>query len=214
VVLADLPGLIEGAHAGVGLGFSFLRHIQRTRVLIHLLDGAAEDPLADFSQINTELALYDPDLAAKPQIVAVNKMDLPHARERRETLHSELKRRGYEAFAVSALTRDGTREVLLRAAQLLQETPPPAAMEEKLPLYQAAEDPAAFTIHPEGDGVWRVKGKRIERAAEMTYWELDEAVARFQRILEALGIDKALREAGIQQGDMVRIGKHELEWND
>jgi GTPase len=214
VVLADLPGLIEGAHAGVGLGFSFLRHIQRTRVLIHLLDGGAEDPLADFSQINTELALYDPDLAAKPQIVAVNKMDLPQTRERWESLQAELKRRGYEAFAVSALTRKGTREVLLRAVQMLQEVPPAPTTEEELPVYRPAEDPAAFSVRREADGVWRVNGKRIERAAEMTYWELDEAVARFQRILEALGIYKALREAGIQQGDMVRIGKHELEWND
>jgi GTP-binding protein len=214
VVLADLPGLIEGAHAGIGLGFSFLRHIQRTRVLIHLLDGAAEDPLADFSQINTELALFDADLAVKPQIVAVNKMDLPQAQERWESLQAELKRRGYEAFAVSALTRKGTREVLLRAVQLLQEIPPIATTEEELPVYRPAEDPAAFTIHREADGVWRVNGKRIERAAEMTYWELDEAVARFQRILEALGIYQALRDAGIQQGDMVRIGKHELEWND
>jgi GTP-binding protein len=214
VVLADIPGLIEGAHSGAGLGSSFLRHIQRTRVLIHLLDGAAEDPLADFSQINTELALFDPDLAVKPQIVAVNKMDLPRARERWESLRVELKKRGYEAFAVSALARTGTREVLLRAARLLQEVPPVPAPEEKLPVYRAAEDPAAFSIHREAEGFWLVRGKRIERAAEMTYWDLDEAVARFQRILEALGIDRALREAGIRQGDTVRIGKHELEWND
>jgi GTP-binding protein len=214
LVLADIPGLIEGAHAGIGLGFAFLRHVQRTRVLIHLIDGAGADPLADFSQINTELALFDPDLGRKPQIVAVNKMDLPAARARWEDLRRELRRRGYEAFAVSALVRQGTREVLLRAAQLLREIPPADIADKELPVYRAPEDPGAFAIEHEGDGAWRVRGKRIERAAEMTYWELDEAVARFQRILEALGIYRALVDAGARQGDMVRIGEHELEWND
>lgn len=212
LILADIPGLIEGAHAGVGLGFAFLRHIQRTRVLIHLIDGAGDDPVADFSQINTELALFDPDLARKPQIVAVNKMDLPEARW--ENLRSELQARGYEAFAISALTRQGTREVLFRAAQLLREMPAAPVTEKELPVYRAPEDPTAFTIQREADGGWRVHGKRIERAAEMTYWELDEAVARFQRILEALGIHRALVEAGVRQGDAVRIGGHELEWHD
>jgi len=214
LVLADIPGLIEGAHAGTGLGFTFLRHIQRTRVLIHLLDGAGLDPLADFSQINTELALFDPDLRRKPQLVAVNKMDLPEARERWSALRDELKSRGFEPFAVSALTHQGTREVLYRAMQLLAEVPPAPPEEKELPVYQAAEDPSAFSIEREGDRGWRVKGKRIERAAEMTYWELEEAVARFQRILELVGIYRALQEAGVRPGDMVRIGKHELEWKD
>ncbi len=214
VVLADIPGLIEGAHAGTGLGFAFLRHIQRTRVLIHLLDGAGSDPLADFSQINTELALFDPELRRKPQLVAVNKMDLPEARGRWPALREALRAKGYESFSVSALTRQGTREILYRAAQLLGETPPVRAEEKELPLYRAADDPTAFTIEREADGGWRVRGKRIERAAEMTYWELDEAVARFQRILELLGIYRALQEAGVQQGDSVRIGEHELEWKD
>jgi GTP-binding protein len=213
VVLADIPGLIEGAHAGTGLGFAFLRHLQRTRVLIHLLDGAGADPLADFSQINTELALFDPDLRRKPQVVAVNKMDLPEAQKQWAAIRAELKRRGYEAFTLSALTRTGTREVLYRAAQLLRETPPISAAAE-LPLYQAAEDPSAFSIEREADGAWRVNGGRIERAAEMTYWEFDEAVARFQRILELLGIYRALKESGVREGDTVRIGKYELEWKD
>ena len=213
VVLADIPGLIEGAHTGIGLGFAFLRHIQRTRILIHLLDGAGADPLADFSQINTELALFDPDLQLKPQVVAVNKMDLPEAMERWNGLRDELKSRGFESFAVSALTRQGTREVLYRTAQLLQEMPAVERPRE-LPVYRAAEDPSEFSIEREGDGVWRVKGKRIERAAEMTYWELDEAVARFQRILELVGVYRALQKAGVRPGDSVRIGKHELEWKD
>jgi GTP-binding protein len=104
--------------------------------------------------------------------------------------------------------------MVYRAAQLLQETPPAPPAEMEVPLYQALEDPALFSIERESDGGWRVKGKRIERAAEMTYWELDEAVARFQRILEAVGIYQAMKDAGVHQGDVVRIGKHELEWND
>jgi GTP-binding protein len=214
IVLADIPGLIEGAHAGIGLGFSFLRHIQRTRVLIHLLDGAGADPMADFSQINTELALFDPELRRKPQLVAVNKMDLPEAHDAYDRLREALREKGFECFSVSALTRQGTREILYRAAQLADELPPPDAKEKELPLYQAAEDPSAFTIEREADRIWRVRGKRIERAAEMTYWEMDEAVARFQRILELLGIYQALREAGVQEGDSVRIGEYELEWKD
>jgi len=214
VVLADIPGLIEGAHAGIGLGSAFLRHIQRTRVLIHLLDGAGADPLADFSQINTELALFDPELRRKPQLVAVNKMDIPETRQRWPGLRDALLAKGFESFAVSALTREGTREVVGRAAQLLNELPPADAAVKELPLYQAGEDPSAFAIEREADGGWRVRGKRIERAAEMTYWELDEAVARFQRILELVGIYRALQEAGVRAGDTVRIGGHELEWKD
>jgi GTP-binding protein len=214
VVLADIPGLIEGAHAGTGLGFAFLRHLQRTRVLIHLIDGAGADPLADFSQINTELALFDPDLEIKPQVVAVNKMDQPEAKERWESLKAELTKRGYESFPVSALTREGTREILYRAAQHLHDLPPVPIVRQDLPVYRAAEDPSEFSIEHEANGGWRVRGKRIERAAEMTYWEFDEAVARFQRILELVGIYRALKEAGVQVGDPVRIGKYELEWKD
>jgi GTP-binding protein len=213
LVLADIPGLIEGAHQGVGLGYEFLRHIQRTRVLIHLLDGAAADPLADFSQINTELALFDENLSSRPQIVAFNKIDLPEAQERWPALKVELERRGYEMFAMSALTRTGTRDVLYRAAQRVAETPVPEPVEE-MPVYKPESDTAAFAITREPDGAYRVRGARIERAARMTYWEHDEAVQRFQKILEILGIRKALAAAGIHEGDTVHIGEYELEWSD
>lgn len=212
LVLADIPGLIEGAHTGVGLGFEFLRHVQRTRALIHVLDGAGADPLADFSQINTELALFDEHLASRPQIVVLNKIDLPEAQERWPGLKAELERRGYEVFAMSALTRVGTRDVLYRAAQRAAETPPPPVGEAE-PVYRPL-DVAAFTITREPNGAYRVSGARIERAARMTYWEYDEAVVRFQRILEVLGIRKALAAAGIKEGATVYIGEYELEWSD
>jgi GTP-binding protein len=213
LVLADIPGLIEGAHLGAGLGYEFLRHIQRTRVLVHILDGASLDPLADFSQINSELALFDDHLSSRPQIVAFNKTDLPEAQERWPAVKAELERRGYQVFAMSALARQGTREVLYRAAQVVAETPAPAVVEE-MPVYKPIEDLAAFAITREPDGGYRVSGSRIERAAKMTYWEHDEAVQRFQKILETLGIRKALAAAGIHEGDTVYIGEFELEWSD
>jgi GTP-binding protein len=210
LVLADIPGLIEGAHQGVGLGHDFLRHIQRTRVLIHLLDGMAEDPLLDLAQINSELALFDPDLAQKPQVVALNKIDLDYVQARWPEIEAQLKSRGYEPFAISAVAGTNVRKLLYRAAQLLEQAPEQAQVIE-IPVYRAETDPNAFTIEREPQG-WRVQGESIERAAAMTYWEYDQSVRRFQRILETLGIDEALRQAGVQDGDTVYIGDYELEW--
>lgn len=212
LVLADIPGLIEGAHLGVGLGHDFLRHIQRTRVLIHLLDGLAEDPLVDLAQINSELALFDPELGKKPVVIALNKMDLPEVRQRWPGIEAALKKRGLEALAISAVSGENVRRALYRAAQLLRETPQPAPAEE-LPVYRPEADPRQFQIEKTANG-WRVAGQAIERAASMTYWGYDQSMRRFQRILETLGVDEALRKAGIQEGDTVLIGEYELEWQD
>ena len=212
LVLADIPGLIEGASQGVGLGHSFLRHIQRTRVLIHLLDGTADDPLLDFAQINSELALFDPQLGTKPQVVALNKIDLPEVQMRWSQIAQELKKRGYEAFGVSALAGTDVRKLLYRAAQLLEQAPEPELIEE-MPVYRVSSDPRQFEIQREAKG-WRVSGEAIERAAAMTYWEYDQSVHRFQRILQTLGIEEALRKAGVKPGDTVSIGEYELEWED
>lgn len=217
LILADIPGLIEGAHMGVGLGHDFLRHIQRTRVLVHLLDGLSDDPVFDFVQINSELSLFDPDLAGKPQVVALNKMDLPEVQERYLDVESKLKAlegdiRVEELFGISAATGSGVRKLLYRAAQVLNSLPEPEVTIET-PLYRPSSDPREFTIAPEKDG-WRISGVSIERAAAMTYWEYYQSIRRFQRILETLGIDQALREVGIQPGDTVYIGDHELEWED
>jgi len=213
LVLADIPGLIEGAHKGVGLGFDFLRHVQRTRVLIHLLDGQSANPVADYGQINAELTLFDEDLSNKPQVVAVNKLDLPDVQERWPTIEAELKARGVTAMAISAATGKGVRELLFAASQRLADAPPPPRFDD-IPVYRPAFDANEFTITRDEDGAYRVSGKKIERAARMTYWEFEEAVERFQKILEVLGVRNGLEEAGIKAGDTVRIGEYELEWSD
>ncbi|MGA2821302.1 MAG: GTPase ObgE [Anaerolineales bacterium] len=213
LVLSDIPGLLEGAHLGVGLGFAFLRHVSRTRVLIHLLDGAGADPLADYSQINSEIALYDPEMVAKPQIVVLNKMDLAEAQGHWPEVREAMKREGKEVFAISALNRQGVREVLYRAAELVDALPAREIGSREIPVYRPVEEPD-FRIVREADGAWRVRGRRIEKAAQMTFWEYDEAVQRFQRIMEAAGIYAALRSAGVKPGDTVRIGEKDLEWHD
>jgi GTP-binding protein len=212
LVLADIPGLIEGAHLGIGLGHDFLRHIQRTRVLIHLLDGGAEDPVLDLAQINSELALFDPDLAKKPQIIGFNKIDLPDVRQKWEKIEPQLKKLGYQPMAISGLSGENIRQVLYKAAQLLNEAPT-LTKPTDMPVYRVEADPRQFSVEKVADG-WRVHGAAIERAAAMTYWNNDASIRRFQRILETLEIDKALRTAGIHEGEMVFIGEYELEWVD
>jgi len=216
LILADIPGLIEGAHEGIGLGHAFLRHIQRTRVLIHLLDGMAEDPVLDYAQINSELALFDPMLAEKPQVVAFNKIDLLEVQTRFPEIVAEFKSRGMEnggeIMAISAVAGTNVRKLLYKASQMLEQAPDLPELVD-LPVYSHKNDPREFSIKQTNDG-WLVSGDAIERAAAMTYWEYDQSIRRFQRILESLGIDTALIEAGIKPGDTVHIGEYELEWQD
>jgi GTP-binding protein len=214
VVLADIPGLIEGASQGAGLGHDFLRHVQRTRVLVHLLDGLSEDPVADYSQINSELSLFDPNLAKKPQLVALNKIDQPEVQRRLAEIQKKFKKLNVELMTISALARTNTRDLLIKAYQKLEETPPPEEVELPLPVYKPKEDPREFVVTREGANEWRISGAAIERAASMTYWQHDGSVRRFQKIMETLGVDEALRKAGVQEGDTVAIGEFELEWQE
>jgi GTPase len=214
VVLADIPGLIEGAAQGAGLGHDFLRHIQRTRVLVHLLDGLSGDPVADYSQINSELSLFDANLAKKPQLVALNKIDQPEVQERLADIQKKFKELNVELMTISALARTNTRELLVKAYQKLAETPPLEDVELPLPVYKPKEDPREFLVTREGGNEWRISGVAIERAASMTYWQHDGSVRRFQKIMETLGVDEALRNAGVQEGDTVAIGEFELEWQE
>lgn len=214
VVLADIPGLIEGASQGAGLGHDFLRHIQRTRVLIHLVDGLSEDPLADYSQINSELSLFDPSLAKKPQLVALNKIDQPEVQARLADIQKQFKEQKVELMTISALARTNTHDLLIKAHQKLAEAPSLEEIEPPLPVYRPKEDPREFIVTREGSNEWRISGVAIERAASMTYWQHDGSVRRFQKIMGTLGVDEALRNAGVQEGDTVAIGDFELEWQE
>lgn len=212
-VLADIPGLIEGAHRGAGLGHKFLRHIERTRVIIHLLDGLSPDPLKDFEAINRELALFSAHLAAKPQIVAYNKMDIPEVRERWPQIRDSFAKVGCGVYPISAATGEGVWELMKAVAALLQEMPkevPALVGEEVTPVLK--KEPL-FTISRDG-GVWRIRGQEIERIAATINWEQEEAISLFHRKLERLGVIKALRRMGIQDGDTVVIGDMELEWKE
>ncbi len=219
-VAADIPGLIEGAHAGVGLGHDFLRHVERTRVLIHVVDAAGvdfRDPLDDFRQINEELRLYRPELAERPQVVALNKMDLPEARENLPRLRSELPVAAEDLFPIAAATREGVDALLRRVAELLRELPAPASQpvepdEPALAWPLPVVDENAFRVAAEGKG-WRVRGVKIERLVKMTNFNQPEAVDRVQRVLDAMGVSQALLNAGLQEGDIVAIGETELEWD-
>jgi len=218
LILADIPGLIEGAHRGEGLGHDFLRHIQRTRVLIHLLDGISEEPILDFAQINSELALFDPALGDKPQIVVLNKMDLPEVKKKWPQVKSQLLEKGYQdIFSISAITKQGIMPVLYRAAKLLEEAPvyeyKPPVDEDELPVYRFEKDPQNYVILKTDRG-WRITGEALERAAAMTYWEHFQSIRRFHRILEAMGVDVAMKEAGVLPGDIIFIGDHELVWEE
>jgi GTPase len=209
-VVADLPGLIEGAHDGAGLGHQFLRHVQRTRLLIHLLDGAAEDPLAHFRQINDELRLFDAELASRLQIVVLNKMDLPQAQAAWPDVQAQMAADGYTAAAISAATRQGVSELLWQMAHALRTLPEPPIKAEEVPTFTLDDDPH-FTIERLPDG-WHVTGPRVDEIADRTMWQYHDAIQRAQRQLESLGVFDALRAAGVQVGDTVFLGDIELEW--
>jgi GTP-binding protein len=213
IVLADIPGLLEGAHEGTGLGLDFLRHIERTRVLIHLLDGASPDPLGDFDAINQELSLFNPKLSEKPQIVVLNKMDLPDAQERWPEVQQAMQAKHIPVMNISAIRSENVQE-LLRAVRDMLDTlsEPEEAPVQELVEITPEQDERAFRVLHLDDHSWRVEGIAIERAAKMTNWDYYEAGMRFQRIMQALGVTDALREAGVQEGDTVIIADLELVW--
>jgi GTP-binding protein len=211
--IADVPGLIEGASAGAGLGHAFLRHVERTRVLVHLVDGAARDPAWDFDVIREELRLHDPALLDKPLVVAFNKMDLPEARAAWPAFSAARRGENVPCVAISADAGDGLDTLRALLAETLPDAAGLAAEPEPTGVVVHRLDAAGegFTLEREGD-VFRVRGKRIERIAVQTNFEVEESAERFQRDLDRLGIDGALRRAGVRPGDTVRIGRVEFEW--
>lgn len=215
-VLADIPGLIEGAHEGKGLGHDFLRHIERTRIIIHVLDVSGlegRDPIGDYHKINDELKLYSERLASRPQIVAANKMDLPEGRENYPRVAAYMAKEGREVFPVSAATGEGLPQLLDRAAALLAEYKDEPAQPVESVVYTAKPE-AAFTIRRDDDGAFVVEGKEIEKLVAMTNFANDEAIRRFQLAWRRLGIDADLKERGINEGDTVRIRGAEFEFKE
>ncbi|EMR05827.1 Spo0B-associated GTP-binding protein [Bhargavaea cecembensis DSE10] len=222
-VMADLPGLIEGAHQGVGLGHQFLRHIERTRVIVHVIDMSGmegRDPYEDYVTINEELEQYNLRLTERPQIVVANKMDMPEAEmnlaEFKEQIPSEVK-----VYPISAITRQGLSDLLYAVADLLEETPefplydPEEVEESRHVLYKfEAEKKDEFIIGRDDDGAFTVGGPAIERLFKMTNFSHEESVRRFGRQLRGMGIDDALRERGVENGDTVRIMDYEFEFVD
>lgn len=211
-VLADIPGLIPGAHEGKGLGDQFLRHVERCRLLVHLLDGGAQDPLGDFKAINRELELASPTLARKSQLVALNKMDLPEARAVWPAVQAAVEARGYPVMAISAVTHQGVADLIGQIATRLTDLPEPGPEPDEVKVFRPAETESDFVVSRDADGTWVITGRRVERLMTITRWEEHEAVQHLQRQLRALGIQEALEKAGVDFGDTVRIGDAELEW--
>lgn len=218
-VLADLPGLIEGAHQGVGLGHQFLRHVERTRVIIHVIDMAGtegRDPFEDYVKINTELKEYDEKLKTRPQVIAANKMDMPGAEENLEKFKEQLGE-DVPVFPVSALTKDGLRDILYAVADLLETIPKYAPQleetEEKV-VYRYQKEDKGFTITREDDGAFVVSGPKIEKLFKMTDFNREEAIRRFARQMRSMGVDEELRKKGAEDGDTIRILQFEFEFVD
>jgi len=212
-VLADIPGLIEGAHEGQGLGHEFLRHVERTRLLVHVLDlsGIERDPLEAFYAINNELEKYSEKLLEKPQIVAANKMDLPEARENLERVKCNLENKGYKVIAVSGATGEGVRQLIMLISEMLSKLPKTETVEQVKQYNIVEEEP--FKIEKK-DNIYYISGKKVERLVAMTDLDNDSAVKRLQRTLKRMGIDDALKEHGINPGDTVVIGDYEFYYTE
>lgn len=209
-VMVDVPGLIEGAHAGAGLGDLFLRHVERTRVLLHLLDGAKplDEILADKATIERELGAWSADLLEKPMLLVLNKLDLPDARESLNELRAQFP----NLRGISAATGEGVRELTGVVWQTIQSAPPPKSVVPPAVRIELSE-PAAFAIERAGDGSFVISGDRVERLAAMTNFDSDEGLARFERALAKMGVEKRLKELGAAEGDTVRIGPYEFTYS-
>ena len=225
--VADLPGLIEGASQGVGLGTQFLRHIERTRVILHIIDMSASegrDPYEDYLAINKELESYNLRLMERPQIIVANKMDMPESQENLEEFKKKLAANYDEfedlppVFPISGLTKQGLAPLLDATAELLDKTPEfllydESEMEEEV-YYGFDEEEKPFEIGRDDDATWVLSGEKLMKLFNMTNFDRDESVMKFARQLRGMGVDEALRARGAKDGDLVRIGKFEFEFVD
>ena len=219
-VMADLPGLIEGASLGQGLGLQFLRHIERTRVILHVIDmsgSEGRDPFEDYQVINNELASYKYDLMKRPQIIVANKMDIPGAEDNLE-LFKEMLEDDYLIIPISAITKDNVKELIYKTADLLDNTKRFDLYDEEdyeqVIEYTFTKEEKIFEINKDEDGVYVVTGNPLRKIFEMTDFTKDQSVKRFSRQLRSLGVDAQLRDLGVQNGDTVRIFEFEFEFID
>jgi GTP-binding protein len=215
-VIADLPGLIEGAHEGRGLGHHFLRHVERTRVIVGVVDGAAKDPVAEWAAVAEELRLHDPALAERPMTIVVTKLDLAPVEERWPEVRDGLRAAGHAPIAVSAHDGTGLDDLLTTLARALEEAASRAAevaADDEVRVHRFDPLAEGWEVVAEADAL-RVRGRRIETSAARTNFDNEESRDRFWRMLERLGIDAELRRAGAGPGTLVRIGRAELEWGD
>ncbi len=215
-VIADLPGLIEGASQGVGLGIQFLRHVERTRVILHVVDMSGmegRDPYEDYLAINQELASYDLRLLERPQIIVANKMDMPDAQENLAQFKQKLAQEQEEIpsiFPVSGITRQGVDSLVNATADLLEKAPTfplyeQETAEEEVVQYGYISNEPAFEIQRDSDATWVLTGNKLEKQFEMTNFDHEENIRRFSRQLRKMGVDEALRQRGAKDGDLVRI---------
>ncbi|TPR44881.1 GTPase ObgE [Apilactobacillus micheneri] len=214
--IADLPGLIEGASSGVGLGFQFLRHVERTRVILHLVDMSGQEgrtPIEDYQKINDELSKYDNNLLKRPQIIVATKMDIPDSEENLKEFKNALSKNNdnvYEVIPISSVTHSGLSKLISETAELLEKTPKFPITDTEEPVedeseykFDANEKP--FEISRDEDGTWILSGKKIEKLFKMTDTTHDQSMLRFARQLRGMGVDNALRKAGAENGDLVSI---------
>ena len=216
VTVADLPGLIEGASGGAGLGHAFLRHVARTRVIVHVVDLSPTNPERDYEVIRDELAAHDPQLLSKVTLVVGNKIDLPEAQANLDTFARRRRKEGLDFVAISAAERIGIEELIKKLALLLPDAETlgrPGGEPAGVVVHRMKIAPDLFTVERE-NGSFRVVGRRIERLAAQTDFENEESADRFQRDLARLGVERELVKAGVMPGDSVRIGAVELEWDD
>lgn len=224
-VMADIPGLIEGAADGAGLGHEFLRHVARTKVLVHVVDASGglegRDPLQDFETINAEIAAYDPEMAGKPMLVALNKIDIPEAIDNLPRLRTAMRDAGYRVFEISGVTGEGVPPLLqsvaaeLReAAERQREIEEKRKAEEKTVFRLPEVDERAWTVTRTGQDEFTVTGIGIERFTQMTDFDNEEGADRFQRVLQSSGISSELEKQGVKPGDVVTIAGHELYWGE
>ena len=214
-VMADLPGIIEGAHSGAGLGLEFLRHIERCKVIVHVIDMAAtdgRDPISDFNIINAELKEYKMNLSKRPMIIVANKMDMPEAKDNLERFKKEI---NLPIIPISALTKDNVKELLYKIADTLDVTEEFSIFEEDeldVVEYGLKDEDEFFTIERQDDGVFNVTGEKLKRIFDMTDFDSETARFRFARQLRSYGLDDKLRKLGVKNGDTVRIFDFEFEF--